>query len=128
MTSKVVLDASALLALLQDEPGAAVVGDVLTRGCIASVNVTEVLSRLIDRGTPLATAVATLDLLRLDVVAVDRDMAVAAAKLRDPTRARGLSLGDRVCLALGQSLGATVLTADRAWSTADFGLDIRQIR
>jgi ribonuclease VapC len=128
MTARVVLDASAVLAMLQDEPGGAVVGDVLTRACIASVNATEVLTRLMDRGAPAATAVATLDMLRLDVIPIDRDIAVAAAMLRGATRTRGLSLGDRVCLALGQNLSATVLTADRAWSDVGLGLDIRQIR
>jgi ribonuclease VapC len=128
ITSTVVLDASAVLAMLQDEPGADVVAGVLTRGCIASVNATEVLTRLIDRGAPAAIALATFEMLRLDVIAVDRDIAVAAATLRAPTRANGLSLGDRVCLALGQHLGATIFTADRAWSDANLGLDVRQIR
>jgi ribonuclease VapC len=128
MTPTVVLDASAVLALMQDEPGATVVAEVLTRSCMASINATEVLTRLIDSGTPVATAMATLDMLRIEIISVDRDIAFGAARLRVMTRTHGLSLADRTCLALGQRLGATILTADQAWSAVDLGLDVRQIR
>lgn len=126
-----VLDASAVIAFLRNEPGADVVQQVLQKhAIISSVNLVEVLTKLLDKGASLELARSTLDKLELEVVALDAHAAHQTAWLRTNTRHLGLSLGDRACLALAVTLNATVLTADRPWLTlADaLGLDIRSIR
>jgi ribonuclease VapC len=129
-----VLDASALLAYLQGEPGTEAVQAALADGAaISVVNYAEVLSRLADAGEDATVAnrrlgdqglVAGL----LDVVEPTLEDAVTVARLRVPTRAYGLSLGDRFCLATGLRLRWPVLTADRTWTNVTVGVDIRLIR
>lgn len=113
-----VYDASALLALLNAEPGAERVQALLDEddGAVASVNYTEVVAKLLDRGVVAAAAEEAWSSLRLPIHAVDAALAREAALLRPATRAQGLSLADRCCLALARSLdNASVVTADRAW-------------
>ncbi|HET7371264.1 MAG TPA: type II toxin-antitoxin system VapC family toxin [Gammaproteobacteria bacterium] len=114
MTERV-LDASALLALLQDEPGAARVAAVLPDAAIGSVNLAEVVGKLVDKGMPPALVKETLRTLDLDVREFSENLAYAAGELRTSTARLGLSLGDRACLALTQHLGMPVLTADASW-------------
>ena len=114
-----VFDSSAVLALLFEEPGADVAAKWMDEGpaLISCVNQVEVITRLIDHGATAAHAQATFATLPLDVLAFTRDYAQAAAALRPATRALGLSLGDRCCLALAQlTPGAMVVTADRPWA------------
>ena len=113
-----VFDASALLAVLGQEPGADVVSEQLDArdGVVASVNYAEVLTKLIDHGLDVPTAQLAWRSLGVAVHPVDERLAAAAALLRPATRALGLSLGDRCCLALARELGnAMVVTADRPW-------------
>lgn len=117
-----VLDASALLALLQGEPGANVVADLLARSVISAVNLLEVMTKLIDRGMPGEAARAALDGLPIDVHPFDRDATYAAGELRRGTRSAGLSLGDRACPALANQFGVAAVTADRAWASLDGGI------
>jgi ribonuclease VapC len=112
-----VLDASALLALLQNEAGAERVAALLSGGAMSAVNLSEVVARLSDHGMPADDVREALDGLPLDVHAFDREAAFAAGELRRITRGAGLSLGDRACLALAARLGLTAVTADRAWAT-----------
>ncbi|MFN2322574.1 MAG: PIN domain-containing protein [Trueperaceae bacterium] len=124
-----VLDASAVLALLGDEPGAERVAAAIVGGAaIGAVNLTEVLTKLSDIGMPRAAAEDALEGLGLEVVAFDADAARAAAALREPTRARGLSLGDRAAMALAAARGAQVLTADRAWVDAVPEIEVVLVR
>ena len=123
-----VLDASALLCLLFEEPGHERVEAALGSACIAAANLAEVVGKLIDRGVPAEEAVSDLREVDLDVVAMDRAQAEATGSLRAATRAAGLSLGDRACLALAQSLGATALTTDRAWAGLDCGVAVEVVR
>ncbi|MGD0430911.1 MAG: type II toxin-antitoxin system VapC family toxin [Acetobacteraceae bacterium] len=118
----VVLDASALLALLQSEPGAEVVADLLSVGVMSAVNLSEVVAKLIDHGMPLDQAREALDELPIQVHPFDRDAAFAAAELRRVTRSAGLSLGDRACLALAAHLGVAAVTSDGAWATLADGV------
>jgi ribonuclease VapC len=114
-----VYDASALLALLNGEPGADKVLAALAadEAAVASVNFAEVISKLIDRGVPQADAMTSWRALEVKVLPVDEPLALAAASLRPSTRVLGLSLGDRCCLALAASLeGTRIVTADRAWA------------
>ncbi len=120
-----VLDASALLAYLRDEPGADVVADVIADGAVMStVNVAEVLSRAADHGADprrLARQLTERGLLEgaIAVAPLTTDDAVEIAYLRPRTRDQGLSLGDRACLALATRLGVSAVTADSAWSQVD---------
>lgn len=134
MPAAVVLDASALLAFLQDEPGAPRVAEALLRGaCMSAVNWAEVLSILARYGA--APEVEADRLLRrhglaelLEIVPFDARHALDCASLHASTRAAGLSLGDRACLALGRQRRAAVLTADRAWSAVPLKVRVVQIR
>ena len=126
--SEVVLDASALLALMRAEKGAEQVTAVIDRAAIGAVNLAEVTSKLVRQEIAIGVAREWLDALDLDVRPFDRELAYAAGALVPGTRAQGLSLGDRVCLALAQALGATALTTDRAWRGVDVGVAIEVIR
>jgi PIN domain nuclease of toxin-antitoxin system len=126
--SEIVLDASALMAVLHEEPGAAAVEAVLDDAAISAVNLSEVQAKLVERGTAAELAWSSLIDLDLDVVDFDAAQAKAAGDLRSLTRAQGLSLGDRACLALAQALGLPAMTADRAWGGLDVGIEIRTVR
>jgi PIN domain nuclease of toxin-antitoxin system len=124
------LDASAVLALLHAESGADAVYQAMTSGqCgISSVNLAEVAARLSDRGVPPEVVQESLASLGLETLDFRLPHALRSGTLRSMTRASGLSLGDRACLATAEIEGAGVLTADRAWAALDLGLDIRVIR
>jgi PIN domain nuclease of toxin-antitoxin system len=126
--SRVVLDASALLALLNAEPGSVAVADSLSDAVISSVNLAEVVGKLADRGMSEGEIRLALGGLGLDVHAFDAGAAYSAGLLRRATSSRGLSLGDRACLALGIALDAPVLTTDRGWKALQVGAKVRVIR
>ncbi len=123
-----VLDASALLSLLFREPGAERVEALMSGARMSAVNLSEVIAKLIDRGAPGEVVAADLAELDLEVVDVDRRQAELAGLMREKTRGRGLSLGDRACLALAAELGATAVTADRAWASVDVGVAVEVVR
>ncbi len=127
--SEVALDASALLAYIFNEPGADVVAEVLSRAAISSVNLSEVITKLLDKNMPMDEIVERIGRLGLEVVPFDSDQAFQAALLRSSTRHLGLSLGDRACLQLARTLGRPVLTADRAWTQLpDLLVEVKLIR
>jgi ribonuclease VapC len=126
--AEVVLDASALLAFLQREPGLDRVRQALPDAVIGSVNLAEVVTKLVQWGAPAERVAERLGDLDLEVHAFDRNLAFAAGALHAETRRLGLSLGDRSCLALARSLGALVLTTDRVWQGADLGIEVELIR
>jgi ribonuclease VapC len=129
-----VLDASALLAYLRDEQGAGTVSDAIAEGAaISTVNLSEVLSRVADRGEdPVRLAQQMADRGLLDgAVTVEpftATDAIEAARLRSITRKQGLSLGDRACIALASRLDLPALTADTAWSRLNVPVQLHQIR
>lgn len=129
-----VLDASALLAYLRDEPGADVVAEVIAEGAaISTVNLAEVLGAVAARGSHPAELVEELERRGLidGALAVEPFTtadAIEVARLRPLTRAAGLSLGDRSCLALARRLGAVAITADRAWAGLAVDVTLRRIR
>jgi PIN domain nuclease of toxin-antitoxin system len=124
----VLLDASATLAYVLEEPGADVVGGHLAHASIASVNLVEVLTRLVDKGRPITLAIEAVEELHVHVIDVDRGIAFEAAELRMIGRPLGLSLADRICLATARLRGIPVLTADRAWAPLSPAIDVRMIR
>jgi len=123
-----VLDASALLALLNVEPGSSVVSGLAQSAAISSVNWCEVFGRLraagVD-GDALRTQMAETGIA---VVPFDGIDAEAAGEFVPRTRRQGLSLADRACLALAARLGVPAVTADRAWTTLDVGVAVVCIR
>ena len=127
--SKIVLDASALLAVLHQEPGSEkLTPDLLADAVTSTVNLAEVQSKLVSRGVASDDAwEATLSLLR-EAVPFNHDHARLAGDLVAKTRSLGLSLGDRACLALGLSLKLPVYTADKSWTSLRLGLSIHVIR
>jgi ribonuclease VapC len=127
MTS-VVLDASAVLALVFAETGAEVVEGRLPHCLISAVNHAEVLTRSVERGRGLDDTRALVARLRITVWPFDAEQAATAASLRAATRPQGLSLADRACLALAISRDLPILTADRVWQRLTLGLDITLIR
>jgi ribonuclease VapC len=126
--SEVVLDASALMAVLREDPGGAAVEAVLDSAAISAVNLSEVQAKLVERGTPADLAWEWLVDLELDVVSFDTAQAKVAADLRSLTRVRGLSFADCACLAVARTLGLPAMTADRAWADLALDIEVRPIR
>lgn len=127
----VVLDASALLCYLLQEPGSERVAACIDEGdaLMSSVNLAEVLSKGAERGLDISAQRALVQTLPIEWVPFDTEAALLCASLRPPTRAQGLSLGDRCCLALAMQRSAKVVSADRAWAALQIdGLDIELLR
>jgi ribonuclease VapC len=127
--SRVVLDASALLAVLNQEAGAEeLTPDLLSEAASSTVNLAEVYTKLLGRGLSEDDAwEATLSPVR-EAFSFSSEHARLAGELASRTRAYGLSLGDRACLALGIALKAPVYTADRSWKNLRLGVRIHVIR
>lgn len=122
------LDASALLALVFEEPGAEAVQAALDGAAIGAVNQAEVVELAGRRGLDPLRAAAWADELSLPVLAFTPAMAARAGALLAAHRRRGLSLGDAACLAAGVVLRLPVLTADRLWTEIEAGVEVRLIR
>jgi PIN domain nuclease of toxin-antitoxin system len=125
-----VLDTSALLAALFNEPGEDVVRAAGPGAVMSAVNLSEFLAKCSDRGVPDNLARTHLTRLGIQTKPFDEEQGLIAAALRAPTRHENASFADRACLALAQSLALPVYTADKAWSSLSdaLALDIRQIR
>lgn len=125
-----VLDASAVLTLLYREDGHEAVAELVDGAVISAVNWSEVAQKLAQRGvTDPMGVLAGLSTLGAAVVSFGREDAELAAALWPAGRARGLSLGDRACLAVATSLpGGVAVTADAAWADVDTGVEVRVIR
>jgi PIN domain nuclease of toxin-antitoxin system len=127
--SRIVLDASALLAALNGERGAdKLTLELLSTAVISTVNLAEVQTKLVNRGLSpdMAWAAALVPIER--AIPFTAEQAKATGSMAAKTRAWGLSLGDRACLALGLALQAPVYTADRAWKNLKLGVQIHVIR
>ena len=123
----VVLDSSAVLALLLAEPGADRVKTVLPGALLSTVNLAEVISKLCERGMPAGEARAAVEAIGVEMVDFGIDLACVVGGLRTVTRSAGLSLGDRACLALARHRGLPAMTSDAAWGQLS-GFDVVQIR
>ena len=125
---KAVLDASALLAYLQDEPGWDAVDGVLAESVISSVNWAEVVQKSIAAGVDVDGMRDDLEALGLTISPFTPEEAEIAARLWQQTQQYGLSLGDRACLSLGIRLGVPVLTTDQVWSSLNLPMTIHVMR
>jgi len=125
---RVVLDASALIAVLWQEPGGDEVEPLLDGSAISAVNWAEVLQRYAAAGLPMAGRRASIEGLGVRIEPVTGEDSEVVAELWGRTRAAGLSIADRVCLALGRRLEAAVYTADRDWRKLDVGATVVLIR
>lgn len=129
--SGVVLDTSAVLAMLKTEPGAQAVEEAIISSdpvLMSAVNLAEVLTVLSRQSVPRDAAVAGLRTLGISLVPFGEAQAIAVGRIEPSVRRAGISLGDRACLILAQARGLPVLTADRAWAALDFGVEVRLIR
>jgi PIN domain nuclease of toxin-antitoxin system len=127
--NRVVLDASALLAILNQEPGAeTLTPELLSAAAVSTVNLAEVHSKLVSRGLRADDAwEAALSPIR-EPVSFTAEHARLVGDLVAQTRPLGLSLGDRACLALGLSLKSPIYTADKSWKKLKVGARIHVIR
>jgi PIN domain nuclease of toxin-antitoxin system len=123
-----VVDASALLAFLFQEPGSHIVAESLSDSCMSAVNLSEVLGRFARDGKDTHIISGWLSQLPIQIIPFSREEAEHAAALRPQTDRHGLSLGDRACLSLGLSRGLPVLTADKEWKKVGLPLEIMLIR
>jgi ribonuclease VapC len=116
MSEAYVLDSSAVICLLGNEHGFQLVQDIAEQAVISAVNLAEVVAKLQERGGSKEDIIASLDDLHLNIISFDQSQALHAGLLRNVTRIRGLSLGDRACLALAASRKAIAVTTDKAWA------------
>lgn len=128
MPDSVVLDSSAILALLQNEVGSLIVGPIANGSLLSAVNLTEVYSRMIGKRLQPSSSWRRIEALQCELCPFSSEQARIASELVPITRPLGLSLGDRACLALALDRKATVYTADRAWKSLDVGIKIEVIR
>jgi PIN domain nuclease of toxin-antitoxin system len=125
---KVVLDASAMLAVLNGERGADGVMAEIDDAIVSMVNYAEVASKLIEKGRNREAAKEAICGLGVQLVDFDQELADRTGELRPLTRHRGLSLGDRACIALAERDGAAVLTADHRWRDVVPTVEVRLFR
>lgn len=126
--TKVILDASAILAILLEEPGAAVARASLPGALCTTVNLTEIMTRCADKDIPSEIAEHLMAMHGVQYIDFNMELALLAASLCPATRSKGLSLGDRACLALAIREDGTAITTDRSWADLDVGCKIEVIR
>ena len=124
----VVLDSSAILAILWNEPGNELILERIDGAIISAVNHAEVLTKIADRSSDGKRAIIRLASLAVEVVGFDEAQSEAVGALRAETKHLGLSLGDRACISLGMKKGWPVLTADRAWAELSLSIDVQLMR
>jgi len=124
----VVLDASALLAFLHDEPGGDEITPVLEDAWVSAVNWSEILQKSLQREVDIDGMQQAFTELGVRFEPFTAHQAEVAARLWSHTRGRGLSQADRACLALAIDRSLPVLTADRAWAALELEVEIRVVR
>jgi PIN domain nuclease of toxin-antitoxin system len=128
--SLVVLDASALLALLQSERGAKIVADEIQGAAISAVNLGEAAQRQYRDGKTSTEFEAMATAFALNIISVDGPLALDAAEIREIARQKGLSQADCICLALAKRLGVNAMTADQKWLeiAGEVGVKVQVVR
>ena len=124
----VVLDASALLAYLKDEPRSDQLDSVVGESVMSSVNWAEVIQKSILVGVQVDGLLRDLQALGLRIEPFTVEDGEMTGRLWEQTRQAGLSLGDRACLSLGLRLGVPVLTCDQAWASLNLLVNVQLIR
>ncbi len=124
----IVLDSSALLAAIRNEPGADRVEHVSQEAIASAISLAESAANLVRRGVTPDAAMKEVSRLVERIIAFDESQALESARLVRFTHHLGLSLADRACLALGKLLRAKVLTTDRKWAKLEIGVEIELIR
>ena len=130
MTERVVLDASAIVAVVLKEPGMDKVVPALSFACTSAINRTEALYIVAKRLnlSSLDEARERVDPLEIEVISFDQEQSSLAADIHIHSRKLGLSVGDCSCLALAKTKNIPVLTSDRVWTKLDIGVHVRMIR
>lgn len=124
-----VLDASALLTLLQREAGAEEMEPLLEQAALSSVNWSEVVQKSLERGVGLAGLRGDLEALALTIAPFTVEDAEFSASMRERTAELGHSLADRACLTLSIRLAVPALTTNRAWAGVEVdAVSVRLIR
>lgn len=124
----VVLDSSAILAVLLGEPGADRVIQVLDAGLLGTVNLIETHTVMVSRGASASHAWNRILGFQCEICPLTENQARIAAELVALTRPFGVSLGDRACMALAIERNAKIYTADRIWKSIPVGIEIELIR
>jgi ribonuclease VapC len=125
---KAVLDASALLAYVQDEPGSETIEPMLDESAISIVNWAEVVQKSIAGGVEVDGLREDVEGLGLSILPFTLEEAETAGRPWLETRSCGLSLGDRACLSLGIRLGVPVLTTDQVWVSLNLPMTVHVAR
>jgi ribonuclease VapC len=124
----IVVDASALIALLLGEPGADVVAACMPEAAMSAVNLSEVFTRMARERISPRLLWPKLEAVGLQVIDFDQSQAIVVSDIRDDARSQGMGLADCCCIALALHRAWPVLTADRAWTKFGFEIDVRTIR
>lgn len=128
MSTLMILDASALIAFIYKEKGMDFVEKYLANSEISTINLAEVAAYMVKQGVAIKEASMLLQDLSIPSVHFDEMQAFTTAQLVEKTAAKGLSLGDRACLALAIQRNCPVLTADKAWVSLNLKIKIELIR
>lgn len=123
-----VLDASAVIALFRKEPGWENVLSRMHNAAISTVNMSEAIQKMVEKGTPTEKAIYFLRKLPVARIVFDEDLAIVTASLRSPTRQKGVSFGDRACLALALIRNCPAVTSDSKWKELNVGASIELFR
>jgi PIN domain nuclease of toxin-antitoxin system len=126
--SKLVIDASALLAVLLDEEYAKEAERLLSVSIMSAVNFSEVVGKLTDIDMPENKIKEILESLPIEIYPFDKEQAYISGLLRPITKSKGLSFGDRACLSLGMVLKSSVVTMDKVWKNLNVGVEIKVLR
>ena len=123
-----VLDSSAVLAVIRNEPGADCVLPATPGGLLSAVNLSEVYYKALDHGADIERVRLAIRDLKLVIVPFADEHALIAASIRRETLRRGISFADRACLALGIATELPVITGDRTWLELGVGARVRMFR
>lgn len=126
--TRAVWDASAVLMVLQSDPGWERLVEEFDQAMIGSINLAEVTGKLIEAGMPVDDVRQSIRSLAFEVIPFTEEHAYLSGLLRPPTRSLGLSLGDRACLAVALAVELPVVTADRRWQELDLGVEVHAAR
>jgi ribonuclease VapC len=126
--SSVVVDTSVIMACINQEPGGEILTDPKLDLVISSVILAETIGVLVRGGDSLRGARKSLEIFEFAIVDFDRRLAEEAGAMIAQTKALGLSLADRACLALAAREKLPALTADRAWQSVKVGVQVQLIR